>query len=282
MSLEPRGFGWGASALALRGASMKAAAPGRTNRPDQPDAFSPADPVHCHKEIWPNGKFMIPFPMACPIAFRRQVLSIRGKEGLSFEETSERFGVGSAAAIRIRIHSSKALPAPENPQDPPRKAFPGRSRSPRRLPIRARCRVRAVPEVDLAGSAQARRDTQKASRHPQADAERRCAFRRKITAHETAGRPIVYLDESGFATDMPRPHGSAPRGTRCLGGQNRNARGREMTPGALLAGASLCVISVAALSFDPFPSGHISQPDHGGSHPGPAPGLPSRPPETPV
>ncbi len=122
----------------------------------------------------------------------------------------------------------------------------------------------------------------KASGHPQADAERRCAFRRKITAHEAAGRPIVYLDESGFATDMPRPHGSAPRGTRCLGGQNRNARGREMTPGALLAGASLCVVSVAALSSDPFPSGHICPPDHGGSHPGPAPGLPSRPPETPV
>ncbi len=33
-----------------------------------------------------------------------------------------------------------------------------------------------------------------------------------IAAHEAAGWPVVYLDESGFAMDMPRPHGSAPRG----------------------------------------------------------------------
>ncbi|PIE16193.1 MAG: transposase, partial [Rhodobacterales bacterium] len=44
--------------------------------------------------------------MTCPISFRRHVLSIREKEGLSFEETSERFGVGIAPLKRWskRLH----------------------------------------------------------------------------------------------------------------------------------------------------------------------------------
>ncbi|MDQ5883802.1 MAG: hypothetical protein QG556_139, partial [Pseudomonadota bacterium] len=30
-------------------------------------------------------------------------------------------------------------------------------------------------------------------------------------------RPLVFIDESGFAHDMPRLHGYAAKGSRCFG-----------------------------------------------------------------
>ena len=48
----------------------------------------------------------------------------------------------------------------------------------------------------------------KAMRHPKADADAQRGFREKIKRYERDGRPIVYIDESGFATDMPRTQGA--------------------------------------------------------------------------
>jgi transposase len=49
------------------------------------------------------------------------------------------------------------------------------------------------------------------------------------------------LDESGFASDMPRTHGYATKGQRCYGLQDWNAKGRINVIGALLVGALLIV-----------------------------------------
>ena len=38
--------------------------------------------------------------------------------------------------------------------------------------------------------------------------------------NQQAGNPIVYLDESGFAQEMPRTHGYSKKGTRCYGTQD--------------------------------------------------------------
>ena len=73
------------------------------------------------------------------------------------------------------------------------------------------------------------------------DEGKRTAFRARIAAHEAAGKPIVYIDESGFATDMPRTHGYTPRGRKCHGKRDWNARGRINAIGALLAGVLLTV-----------------------------------------
>ena len=54
-------------------------------------------------------------------------------------------------------------------------------------------------------------------RHPKADEEERRSFLEKIERYEKDGRPILYIDESGFAVDQPRPHGYAPRGERMIG-----------------------------------------------------------------
>jgi hypothetical protein len=47
----------------------------------------------------------------------------------------------------------------------------------------------------------------KTLRHPKADAAARILLQAKIKLYEAQGRPIVYIDESGFAHDMPRTHG---------------------------------------------------------------------------
>ena len=46
--------------------------------------------------------------------------------------------------------------------------------------------------------------------------------------------PIVYIDESGFAHDMPRTHGYSKVGQRCFGKHNWGAKGRTNAVGALL------------------------------------------------
>lgn len=78
-------------------------------------------------------------------------------------------------------------------------------------------------------------------RHPKADGVAQHAFREKIAGYEKDCRPIVYIDESGFAHDMPRTHGYAPKGQRCIGSHDWNAKGRINVIGALLAGALLSV-----------------------------------------
>lgn len=79
--------------------------------------------------------------------------------------------------------------------------------------------------------------------HPKAKIEERTIFQRKIKEYQEANRSIIYIDESGFANDMPRIHGYAPRGKRCYGKHDWGARGRTNAIGALL-GKKLLTISL--------------------------------------
>lgn len=47
----------------------------------------------------------------------------------------------------------------------------------------------------------------KNSQSSQSSEEKRQSFQTKIEHYETFGRAIIYIDESGFAHDMPRTHG---------------------------------------------------------------------------
>jgi len=80
-------------------------------------------------------------------------------------------------------------------------------------------------------------------------AARRRAFRAKIALYEALGRPVVYLDESGFALDMLRTHGCTPRGQRCFGAQDWHARGRVNVIWALL-GKVLSSIGLTRANVD--------------------------------
>lgn len=57
------------------------------------------------------------------------------------------------------------------------------------------------------------------------------------------------LDESGFAHDMPRTHGYAPKGQRCYGKHDWGAKGRTNVIGALL-GSALLTVSLFSTSIN--------------------------------
>jgi transposase len=48
------------------------------------------------------------------------------------------------------------------------------------------------------------------------------------------GKSIVYLDESGFALDMPRTNGYSQKGRRCFGENDWHAKGRLNAIGAII------------------------------------------------
>jgi len=77
--------------------------------------------------------------------------------------------------------------------------------------------------------------------HPKADEVLREEFRKAIEEHQKAGRVIVYLDESGFAHDMPRTHGYSQKGERCYGEQDWHAKGRLNAIGAIINNLLLTV-----------------------------------------
>ncbi len=62
-----------------------------------------------------------------------------------------------------------------------------------------------------------------------------------MSAYESEGRPIVYLDESGFAKDMPRTHGYCYRGKRCYGVHDWHSKGRINAIGAIVGFVFLTV-----------------------------------------
>jgi transposase len=62
--------------------------------------------------------------------------------------------------------------------------------------------------------------------------------------YEADERSVIYIDESGFATDMPRKYGYAPIGRRCPDKHDWNAKGRINAIGSLLG---TCFISVTLL-----------------------------------
>ena len=73
------------------------------------------------------------------------------------------------------------------------------------------------------------------------DAEKRSTFCQTLQKHKKAGRSLIFLDESGFAHDMPRTHGYALKGQRCYGKKDWGAKGRTNVIGALFAGTLLTV-----------------------------------------
>ena len=77
--------------------------------------------------------------------------------------------------------------------------------------------------------------------HPKADPERRSMFCQKIWAFKNEGRSIVYIEESGFAHDMPRTHGYSSKGERCYGKHDWGAKGRTNAIGALLGSAIIAI-----------------------------------------
>jgi transposase len=74
-------------------------------------------------------------------------------------------------------------------------------------------------------------------------------LQKKIQTYKAAGKSIIYIDESGFAKDMPRTHGYASKGQACFGVSDWQAKGRTNAIGALL-GAGLLTVMLFTCNID--------------------------------
>ena len=178
--------------------------------------------------------------MTYPLKFRRHVLSIKKRECLTFARTAERFCVGIVTLtrwakriepitnakrpwLRINIHRLS-----QDIRDFPDAYHYERAR---RFGVSARGICDAMKRMRVT--------YKKTLKHPKADEGKRQRFQQKIAAYKAAAKPLVYIDESGFAHDIPRLHGYAPKGKRCYGIQDWNAKGRTNVIGVLLSGVML-------------------------------------------
>ena len=174
--------------------------------------------------------------------FRRRVSELKERDGLSIEETAVRFGVGQAGVFRW----SKRLEPYRNRNKPSVKIDTDRLvRDVEEHPDgyqheraeRLGCSQRGISDA-LKRLGISRKKT---FQHPKADENARNAFISRIKAYQADEKHLVYIDESGFAQDMPRVYGYAPAGKRCFGRHDWNTKGRINVIGALLNNQLLTV-----------------------------------------
>nr|WP_242466363.1 transposase [Chromatium okenii] len=69
--------------------------------------------------------------------------------------------------------------------------------------------------------------------HPKVNDQARFSFQERVESHKSHGKTVVYIDESGFANDMPRSYGYASIGKQCLDKRNWHEKGRINAIGAI-------------------------------------------------
>ncbi|MGG2140899.1 IS630 transposase-related protein [Symbiopectobacterium sp. RP] len=172
--------------------------------------------------------------MSYSIDFRRKVISTWEEEGLSIRETAKQFRIGPASVSRwINQIASKASTTRQRKIDKSElikdvEPYPDDYQKERaeRFGVCQKAIWQALKKLGLT--------YKKTLRHPKADESARQAFQQKIQQYEKEGKPIVFIDESGFPHDTPRTHGYSPKGQRCFGLKNWGAKGRTNVISALL------------------------------------------------
>ncbi|MGG2141367.1 IS630 transposase-related protein [Symbiopectobacterium sp. RP] len=178
--------------------------------------------------------------MSYSIDFRRKVISTREEERLSIRETAKQFRIGPASVSRwINQIASKASTTRQRKIDKSEwikdvEPYPDAYQKERaeRFGVCQKAIWQALKKLGLT--------YKKTLCHPKADESARQAFQQKIQQYEKEGKPIVFIDESGFPHDTPRTHGYSPKGQRCFGLKNRGAKGRTNVIGALSLFKMLC------------------------------------------
>ncbi|MGG2142268.1 IS630 family transposase [Symbiopectobacterium sp. RP] len=183
------------------------------------------------------------------IDFRRKVISTREEEGLSIRETAKQFRIGPASVSRwINQIASKASTTRQRKIDKSElikdvEQYPDAYQKERaeRFGVCQKAIWQALKKLGLT--------YKKTLRHPKADKSARQAFQQKIQQYEKEGKPIVFIDGSGFPHDTPRTHGYSPKGQRCFGLKNGGAKGRTNVIGALL-GTTLFAIGLFDININ--------------------------------
>ena len=174
---------------------------------------------------------------------RHQALSIKQRDQLSFEAVAERFGVGRASVFRWskqpEVKRTRHKPATKIDMEALKQdveQYPDAYQYERaeRFGVSRRGIGYALQRLGISRK-------KKTFSHPKAKVSKREQFVERIETYQSEGRHLVCIDESGFAHDMPRQHGYAPIGTRCVGKHDWHAKGRINAIGALLASYLLTV-----------------------------------------
>ena len=69
--------------------------------------------------------------------------------------------------------------------------------------------------------------------HPKADDEKRFTYLAHLKQFELEGKPIIYLDQSGFKSHDNRPHGYVNKGAKCFGQYNWQIKNQTNAIGAI-------------------------------------------------
>jgi len=172
--------------------------------------------------------------MGYSIDFRRKVLEIKKRDGLSLGETAHRFGISESSVFRWtkRLKPCHFRNKPATKIDMELlvrdvELYPDAYQHERaeRFGCSQRGMCEALKRLNIS--------RKKTFFHPKADEEARCLFKKKISVYKLMSIPLIYIDESGFSENMPRTFGSASEGSRCFGKHDWTAKQRTNAIGAL-------------------------------------------------
>ncbi|WP_440864812.1 IS630 transposase-related protein [Symbiopectobacterium purcellii] len=158
--------------------------------------------------------------MSYSIDFRRKVISTRKNEGLSIRETAKQFRIGPASVSRwINQIESKASTTRQRKIDKSElikdvEQYPDAYQKERaeRFGVCQKAIWQALKKLGLT--------YKKNSTSSESRRKRPAGISTKKQQYEKEGKPIVFIDESGFSHDAPRTHGYSPKGQRCFGLKN--------------------------------------------------------------
>ena len=154
---------------------------------------------------------------------RRKILEIKKEERLTFIEAGERFGMSPNTIFKWtkRIErkrkwgkSAMKIDMEALKEDVKKNPELYQYERAKKIKVSQNCICKGLKRLGVS--------YKKTLRHAKADAEKRTIFQKKIHKYEEEGRSIVYVDESGFAHDMPRIHGYSPIGLKT--GMQRGGR----------------------------------------------------------
>lgn len=166
--------------------------------------------------------------------FRRHVFKIKQKEKLTFQQLSDGFGI----PIRILFRwQNRIEPKDKNNKPSTKINMEALAQDVKDNPDDFQ--YERAKKLGMSQSAiyyalkRLKVSYKKRYPHPKADWLKRLIFQRKIFKYEFVDkRPIVYVNESGFAIDTSRNGAYSTKGQRCYARKDWHARGRVNAIGA--------------------------------------------------
>ena len=153
--------------------------------------------------------------MTYETSFRKHVFKIKEKEKLTYEQTSKRFGINIRTLFRWKHKpidtKRRNKPATKINMAGLKKDIDNR---PDAYNYERAARFKVSTHARWAAMRPLKISHKKTLKQPTADQAQRAIHRAQIKHYKKEGRPIIYLDDSGFAVSSPRTHGDSQKGKR--------------------------------------------------------------------